>query len=242
MNMCKNTNATICMFSWWHDIVRYASNILSNQYIEHSQIMFQHSLLKHAGVPQMVSSLCNEFWIIGLRRIAKRVKKACNSCQRQDAPACSQPMAPLPADRVNKAFPFEVTGLDHAGPLYCCDLLRKKVLLLFCIDWSIKELCRWRNTSLLYRDLFPRMHRAGYKERTHVAAGMMRLKMQTSSHLALTSIFQITWISKRLVDINTNCTSRYGFHFKWKCCIKLASNANIEGVNGFVASAAEHQG
>ena len=71
---------------------------------------------------------------IGLRRIAKRVKKACISCQRQDGPACSQPMAPLPADRVNQAFPFEVAGLDHAGPLYCCDLLRKKfwVLLFTC--------------------------------------------------------------------------------------------------------------
>ena len=92
--------------------------------------MFQHRLLKHAGVPQMVSSLCNGFWIIGLRRIAKRVKKACISCQRQDAPACLQPMAPLPADRVNRAFSFEVTGLNHAGPLYCCDLQRKK----FC--WS----------------------------------------------------------------------------------------------------------
>ena len=32
---------------------------------------FQHRLLKHAGVPQMMSSLRNEFWIIGLRRIAK---------------------------------------------------------------------------------------------------------------------------------------------------------------------------
>ena len=43
-------------------------------------------------------------------------------------------MAPLPADRVNQAFPFEVTGLDHAGPLYCCDLPRKKfwVLLFTC--------------------------------------------------------------------------------------------------------------
>ena len=47
----------------------------------------------------MMSFLRNEFWIIGLRRIAKQVKKACISCQRQDAPACSQPMAPLPADK-----------------------------------------------------------------------------------------------------------------------------------------------
>ena len=97
-------------------------------------VRFQHRLLKHAGVQQMMSSFRNEFWIIGLRRIAKRVKKACISWERQDAPACLQPMAPLLADRVNQAFPFEVTGLDHAGPLYCCDLPRKKfgVLLFTC--------------------------------------------------------------------------------------------------------------
>ena len=43
-------------------------------------------------------------------------------------------MAPLPEERVNPAVPFAVTGLDHAGPLYCCDTPWKKywVLLFTC--------------------------------------------------------------------------------------------------------------
>ena len=35
---------------------------------------------------------------------------------------------------MNPAVPFALTGLDHAGPLYCCDTPRKKywVLLFTC--------------------------------------------------------------------------------------------------------------
>ena len=97
-------------------------------------VRFQHVLMKHAGVSTMITALRKCYWIIGVRRIAKRVKKTCASCQRQDAAACSQPMAPLPPERVNPAVPFAVTGLDHAGPLYCCDMPRKKfwVLLFTC--------------------------------------------------------------------------------------------------------------
>lgn len=97
-------------------------------------VRFQHSLMKHAGVSTMMNALRKCYWILGLRRIAKRVKKMCVSCQRQDVPACSQRMAPLPAERVTPAVPFAVTGLDHAGPLYCCDIPRKKfwILLFTC--------------------------------------------------------------------------------------------------------------
>ena len=95
---------------------------------------FQHSLMKHAGVSAMISSLRNQFWILGVRRLAKRVKRECVLCKRQDLSPCQQPMSPLPDLRVTQSFPFAVTGLDHAGPLYCCDFPRKKfwVLLFTC--------------------------------------------------------------------------------------------------------------
>ena len=95
---------------------------------------FQHSLMKHTGVSAMISSLRNQFWILGVRRLAKRVKRECVHCKRQDSSPCQQPMSPLPDLRVTQSFPFAVTGLDHAGPLYCCDFPRKKfwVLLFTC--------------------------------------------------------------------------------------------------------------
>ena len=86
--------------------------------------------MKHAGVSAMISTLRNQFWILGVRRLAKRVKRECVHCKRQDSSPCQQPMSPLPDLRVTQSFPFAVTGLDHAGPLYCCDFPRKKFWVL----------------------------------------------------------------------------------------------------------------
>lgn len=84
-------------------------------------VRFQHKLLKHAGVGTLVTSLRDGYWIIGLRRLAKQVKRECVFCQKQDARACSEPAGPLPELRVTQSPPFTVTGIDFAGPLFCRD-------------------------------------------------------------------------------------------------------------------------
>ena len=95
-------------------------------------VRFQHQLLKHAGVDTLVVTMRNQFWIVGLRRLAKQVKRQCLSCQKVDAPVCKQQMAPFPEHRVTRAPPFAVTGVDHTGPLYCADFpSRKFYILLF---------------------------------------------------------------------------------------------------------------
>ena len=87
-------------------------------------------MLKHAGVSSLVAYVHRKYWIIGLRVIAKGVKKHCIFCQKQDALPCNQTCAPLPEDRVTRAPAFSTTGLDHAGPLYCSDFPRKKFYIL----------------------------------------------------------------------------------------------------------------
>ena len=107
---------------------------------------FQHSLMKHAGVSAMISSLRNQFWILGVRRLAKRVKRECVHCKRQDSSPCQQPMSPLPDLRVTQSFPFAVTGLDHAGPLYCCDFLGVALYLWgdpCCAPWVSRVAVHW---------------------------------------------------------------------------------------------------
>ena len=93
-----------------------------------------HVNMKHAGVNSMLVDLRNQYWILGARRTCKQVKKECVSCQYLDASPCVQTMAPLPEMRVKQAPPFSVTGLDHGGPLYCCDFAGVKfyVLLFTC--------------------------------------------------------------------------------------------------------------
>ena len=108
--------------------------ILPRGHLSDILVHFQHKLLKHAGVDTMVSSLRNVYWIIGLRRLAKQVKRECVYCQFQDAKGCNAPAAPLPDLRVSQAPPFAVTGVDFAGPLFCSDVPKKKyyVLLFTC--------------------------------------------------------------------------------------------------------------
>ena len=95
---------------------------------------FTHFLLKHAGVPLMLTQLRNEYWIVGGRRVAKDVKRYCTACQRQDARPGGEVLPDLPSDRVNRAVPFEVMGMDHGGPLYCLDTGNRKhyILVMTC--------------------------------------------------------------------------------------------------------------
>ena len=86
----------------------------------------QHFLLCHAGVNTMVATLRAAYFILGLRCTAKRVKRACVSCQRFDSQPCNQEAAPLPGCRVSEAPPFTVTGVDFAGPIFSVDFPRKK--------------------------------------------------------------------------------------------------------------------
>ena len=89
-----------------------------------------HFRLKHAGVSSLIADVRASFWVVGLRRLVKRVKLECVRCQRFDALACSRPCAPLPASRVTEAPPFSVTGLDFAGPVYCSNTPGKKYYIL----------------------------------------------------------------------------------------------------------------
>jgi hypothetical protein len=93
-------------------------------------IRFQHQLLKHAGVKLLMNSLRSSYWILGARTLCKQVRRECIACRKLDASSCAQTMAPLPMERVVKSPPFAVTGLDHGGPLFCCDHVGKKFYAL----------------------------------------------------------------------------------------------------------------
>ena len=55
-------------------------------------------------------------------------------------------MSPLPDLRVTQSFPLAVTGLDHAGPLYCCDFLGVALYLWgdpCCAPWVSRVAVHW---------------------------------------------------------------------------------------------------
>lgn len=89
-------------------------------------VRYMHVHLKHAGVSTVVTTLRNTYWIVGVRQLCKRVVKECVQCQRVMSKPCNQVAAPLPEDRVSRAPPFSITGVDYAGPLYCSDYPKDK--------------------------------------------------------------------------------------------------------------------
>ena len=90
----------------------------------------RHSLLKHAGVNTLITSLRNSFWIVSVRTMAKKICKQCFDCQRQEARPVEQAVSPLPGDRVKRSLPFSVVGIDHAGPLFCSGISGKRLYTL----------------------------------------------------------------------------------------------------------------
>ena len=81
-------------------------------------VRFVHNACQHQGVNAMITTVTTSFWIIGLRGIAKDVKKSCTPCQKIDAKSYNEIAAPLPKERVTKAPPFTVTGVQGRGDRY----------------------------------------------------------------------------------------------------------------------------
>ena len=137
--------------------------ILPKGHLAKLLIRHLHASKKHAGVNSMMVELRANYWVLGARRLCKTVKRECVDCQRFDAKACSQPMAPLPEDRVTEAPPFAVTGIDHAGPLFCADAPGKKfyVLLFTCavvraVHLELVESLSQKETDLALRRFIAR--------------------------------------------------------------------------------------
>ena len=82
-------------------------------------ILDTHMRLCHAGVRQVLSSICGVFWIPQGRRTIAQIIRSCVNCRKVTAgfyPIPDPP--PLPDFRVDKVHAFTNIGVDHCGPLY----------------------------------------------------------------------------------------------------------------------------
>ena len=72
----------------------------------------------HGGVSLPMAKVREQYWIPRLRRLTRRVLKACNGCRRFRVTAfTSLPTGQLPKDRTEGRTPFQVVGVDFARPL-----------------------------------------------------------------------------------------------------------------------------
>ena len=72
----------------------------------------------HGGVALTMTKVRELYWVPRLRALVKQVLRACSGCKRFQAMAlATPPPGLLPTDRTEGSTPFEVIGVDFAGPI-----------------------------------------------------------------------------------------------------------------------------
>ena len=108
--------------------------IMPNKH-RYSELLIQscHEKVMHSGVRDTLVQVREKYWILRARQLVKSTVASCTICKRFRAQAGRQITAPLPKDRITESPPFEVTGVDFAGPLYVKtdDSVKKSYIALF---------------------------------------------------------------------------------------------------------------
>ena len=90
-----------------------AKHVLSEMVVKQA-----HARTLHGGVGLIMSKVREEFWIPKLRALAKKILNRCYGCKRfHTAAEPSPPPGNLPRERTEGMTPFEVVGVDYAGPI-----------------------------------------------------------------------------------------------------------------------------
>lgn len=95
-------------------------------------VMHVHKLLVHAATDRTLAKFQATYWTCRARTLIKRVLKDCLVCKRHNPPCYEHHEGHLPDFRSTFSHPFEVVGLDHAGPLYLHNGEKVYVLLFTC--------------------------------------------------------------------------------------------------------------
>ena len=77
-----------------------------------------HESTLHEGTQLTMAKVRERHWVPRLRRLVKRIVKKCSGCKLFQAAALAvPPPGLLPRDRTEGSTPFQVVGVDYAGPI-----------------------------------------------------------------------------------------------------------------------------
>ena len=82
-------------------------------------VMSAHCATLHGGVGLTMARVREDYWVPRLRQLIKRLRHGCHGCKRYHTQPLAAPLpGNLPEDRTKGERPFQVIGLDYAGPFY----------------------------------------------------------------------------------------------------------------------------
>ena len=92
---------------------------LFNLVLSKKVIFAEHKRSLHGGVAMTMSRVRSLFWIPHLRRLSKSVIRNCYGFKKfRSLPYHSPKPGPLPKDRTEQCFSFEVIDTDSGVPIY----------------------------------------------------------------------------------------------------------------------------
>ena len=89
------------------------SHILAQKIVEEA-----HRLTLHGGIGMTMTEVRRRYWIPRLRRLVRKIRNQCYGCKRFRLSAYAKPTTGiLPTTRTQGANPYQVIGVDYAGPI-----------------------------------------------------------------------------------------------------------------------------
>ena len=77
-----------------------------------------------------MAKIRENYWVPRLRRLVKKLRKACSRCKKITTKLYQAPTpAQLPTTRTEGTTPYKVIGVDFAGPIKCKENLRRESVL-----------------------------------------------------------------------------------------------------------------
>lgn len=105
-------HASTFQFNKKHPVLLHGDHVFTVLLIER-----EHIRLLHAGPQQTLYSLRERYWPIRGRVVVKRVVRKCTTCFKVAPRNTANPlMGNLPKHRITVSLPFQVCGVDFAGP------------------------------------------------------------------------------------------------------------------------------
>ncbi|KAF2886493.1 hypothetical protein ILUMI_19680 [Ignelater luminosus] len=97
-----------------------------------SLISHYHEKLQHVGVQTVLNEIRNKFWILQGRKSVWMIVNKCITCKRYKASHVNAEPVALAKNRVGNAVPFEISGVDFAGPVYLKENQKGWICLFTC--------------------------------------------------------------------------------------------------------------